>query len=255
MSRKRRPSVPAKGPPERAEKGPAKSPPDTTERKPAKSTTGRAWLGPGVAFALAAAAGGVVSTASAGHVAPEVVLDPSPGLTRPPADTVLPAGEGRSLLERRCGVCHALGLVFQQRLSTEAWKNEVKKMRGWGAFLDDDEAAKVEQFLAANFGRDRPRYEPGLMNPREAEIPTRAESVVGGKGDGAKGAELYRANCAVCHGDSAEGARGPALRDRPIATQPFRFAAAIRAGRGDMPGYPSFETAAVADLFAFVRGR
>jgi mono/diheme cytochrome c family protein len=243
MSRKRRPS------------GLPKSPPRETERNPAKPAGGGGWLGPVVAFALAAAVGGVVSTAFAARVAPEVVLDPSPGLTRSPADRVLPAGEGRSLFERRCGVCHALGLVFQQRLSAEAWKNEVKKMRGWGAFLDDDEAAKVEQFLAANFGRDRPPYEPGLMNPREAEIPTRAESVVGGKGDAIKGAELYKANCAVCHGDSAEGARGPALRERPIATQPFRFAAAVRAGRGDMPGYPSFEPAVVADLLAFVRGR
>jgi len=207
-------------------------------------------------FAWSAALGAVVIAALApGPIAAKVILDPSSGFSRPATAKELPPGEGRSLLERRCGTCHALGLVMQQRLSPEAWANEVKKMRGWGAFLSDEEAAAVTGVLAANLGLDAPRYVPALLDSREAEVatrPERAEKVPGPRGDAAKGAELFKVNCAPCHGEAAEGARGPALRERPITTQPQRFASALREGRGDMPGYPAFDPAAVADLFAFI---
>jgi mono/diheme cytochrome c family protein len=208
---------------------------------------------PWVAFVLAAAVGAAISLslAPAGARA-GVILDPSSGPSRPPTERALPAGEGRSLFERRCGTCHALGMVMQQRLTPEAWANEVKKMRGWGAFLSDEEAAAVTGVLAANLGVDGPRYVPGLLDPREAEVATRAETAPWPAGDRAKGAELFKVNCAPCHGEAAEGTRGPALRDRPIATQPLRFASVLASSRGDMPGYPSFDAAAVADLFAFI---
>jgi len=209
-------------------------------------------------FAWSAALGAVVTAVLApGPIAAKVILDPASGFSRPATVKELPPGEGRSLLERRCGTCHAIGLVMQQRLAPEAWANEVKKMRGWGAFLSDEEAAAVTTLLAANLGLDGARYVPALLDPREAEVPTRAERAEkarGPRGDPAKGAELFKVNCAPCHGEAAEGARGPALRGRPITTQPRRFASALREGRGDMPGYPTFESAAVADLFAFVGG-
>jgi mono/diheme cytochrome c family protein len=212
----------------------------------------RGWQSPVAAFALAVGVGAALSTALArGEPRREVILDPAHGPSRPPIEKTLSAGEGRSLVERRCGVCHSLGLVMQQRLSPEAWKNEVKKMRGWGAFMDDDEAAKITELLGSSLGKDGPLYVPGLLDPREAEGLTHAEVGTGPRGDVAKGAELYKVNCAPCHGASAEGARGPALRSRPIATQPLRFASLVRSGRGDMPGYPTFDDAAIADLFAF----
>jgi mono/diheme cytochrome c family protein len=212
----------------------------------------RGWQSPLVAFALAVGVGAAISTALArGEPRGQVILDLAPGSSTPPTEKTLPRGEGRSLLERRCGVCHSLGLVMQQRLSPEAWKNEVKKMRGWGAFMDDDEAAKITELLGSSLGKDGPLYVPGHLDAREADAPTRREAATGPRGDLAKGAELYKVNCAPCHGASAEGARGPALRSRPIATQPLRFASLVRSGRGDMPGYPTFDDAAIADLFAF----
>jgi mono/diheme cytochrome c family protein len=220
------------------------------KKKDAPPSSGAAW--PVAAFALAAAIGAVATTAAAGRGSTEATLDPTPGISRPATERALPPGEGMSLTERRCTPCHGLGLVFQQRLSAETWQSEVKKMRGWGAYLDDDEAAAVTTYLASTFGRDAPRYEFGLLDPRQAELPTRAESVPG-HGDAVKGSELYKTNCASCHGDVAEGGRGPALRDRPIATQPFRFASSVRVGRGDMPGFPSFKGSEVPDIFAFVR--
>jgi mono/diheme cytochrome c family protein len=205
-------------------------------------------------FAWSAALGAVITAVVApGPIAAKVFLDPAGGFSHPATVKELPPGEGRSLLERRCGTCHALGLVMQQRLAAEAWANEVKKMRGWGAFLSDEEAVAVTGLLATNLGLDTQRYVPARLDPREAEVPTRAEKKVPGpRGDSAKGAELFKVNCAPCHGEAAEGARGPALRGRPITTQPQRFASALREGRGDMPGYPTFDAAAVADLFAFI---
>jgi len=209
---------------------------------------------PGATFALAAAVGAAVSMPFApAKVSAEVILDAASGFSHPATARVLPEGEGRSLLERRCATCHALGLVLQQRLGAEAWAAEVKKMRGWGAFLSDDEAAAVTGVLAGNLGVEGPRYEFALLDAREADIPTRAEAKLGPSGDGSNGATVFKQNCAPCHGDSAEGGRGPALRDRPITTQPGRFAAVVREGRGDMPGYPTFDPAAVADMLAFVR--
>jgi mono/diheme cytochrome c family protein len=208
------------------------------------------------AFLLAGAVGAAISTALArGPEKREVILDTTAALSRPATEKALPAGEGRSLVERRCATCHTLGLVMQQRLSAEAWKNEVKKMRGWGAFATDEEAAAITAVLAASLGLDGPHYVPASLDAIEAEGPTRAEVATGPRGDPATGAELFKVNCAPCHGSGGEGARGPALRQRPIATQPTRFASSVRSGRGDMPGYPTFDDAALADLFAFVSAR
>jgi mono/diheme cytochrome c family protein len=208
---------------------------------------------PVAAFLLAAAVGAAISTALArGEEKREVILDTPAAPSRPATEKTLPAGEGRSLVERRCATCHTLGLVMQQRLSPEAWKNEVKKMRGWGAFASDEEAAAITAVLASSLGVDGPYYVPASIDPREAEGPTRAETVGGARGDPGKGSELFKVNCAPCHGASAEGARGPTLRLRPVSTQPTRFASIVRSGRGDMPGYPSFDDPAIADLFAFV---
>ncbi len=209
---------------------------------------------PGSAFALATAIGAAVSAAVApGRVGAEVILDPATGFSRPPTAKALPAGEGRSLLERRCETCHALGMILQQRLSADAWAAEVKKMRGWGAFMSDDEAAAVTALLASNLGREGASYVPALLDPGEADLATRAESTPGPRGDAANGAVVFKQSCAPCHGESAEGARGPALRGRPITTQPTRFATVVREGAGDMPGYPTLDTAAVTDIFEFVR--
>jgi mono/diheme cytochrome c family protein len=224
-------------------------------KKSAPEPSPRQWAAPAVAFVIACAVGALVTTAASGRGRLEATLDPTPGITRAAPERALPPGAGKSLMERRCATCHALGLILQQHLSPEAWQSEVKKMRGWGAFLDDDEAATVTAYLASTFGRDAPPFEPSLLDPREAETPWRAESVPGAPGDPVKGADLYKSNCAACHGEAAEGGRGPALRDRPIATQPFRFAKSVRVGRGDMPGFPTFKGSEMADILAFVRGR
>lgn len=47
--------------------------------------------------------------------------------------------------------------------------------------------------------------------------------------------DLYRQNCALCHGINGGGAQGPPLIDRPRTPQ--EVAAQMRSGRGEMPSF------------------
>lgn len=73
-------------------------------------------------------------------------------------------------------------------------------------------------------------------------------------GDPERGATLFTADCALCHGIDAGGtSRGPAL------TAPSNDRAAadaldvVRYGAGDMPAYPELNDAELADLLAWLR--
>ncbi len=47
--------------------------------------------------------------------------------------------------------------------------------------------------------------------------------------------DLYRQNCALCHGINGGGAQGPPLIDRPRSAEEVR--AIVVAGRGEMPSF------------------
>ena len=82
------------------------------------------------------------------------------------------------------------------------------------------------------------------------------------KGDASRGAPLFKANCARCHGERAEGKDGPALANpafRAIATEGFLTATILR-GRGQMPKFgeqakdhEKLSPAQVADIVAFLK--
>ena len=84
-------------------------------------------------------------------------------------------------------------------------------------------------------------------------------------GDGARGAELWKANCASCHGAEGEGAEGPALANRVLlesATDTYLFETVGRGRRGtSMPAFsvpsPVRRTLAeeeIESLVAHIRG-
>lgn len=85
------------------------------------------------------------------------------------------------------------------------------------------------------------------------------------RGDAAAGAEVYRANCAGCHGPGGEGAaQGPPLIDEMYAEDVFPDEAlvdAVRNGaRSDawdfplMPAMPGLSSTDLSDVLAHVRG-
>jgi sulfite dehydrogenase (cytochrome) subunit B len=69
----------------------------------------------------------------------QVTLKPGPGL-----DTV----------RTSCSVCHTLNYIKMNSpfLTPDAWKAEVTKMRdGYGAPIDDDNAAAIVKYLSDNY--------------------------------------------------------------------------------------------------------
>jgi len=64
----------------------------------------------------------------------------------------LPEGEGKKLLEERCGNCHDLKPVVSLRQSQDAWKELIVKMRGYGAQLNNKEVDVAIEYLTKHFG-------------------------------------------------------------------------------------------------------
>jgi mono/diheme cytochrome c family protein len=54
-------------------------------------------------------------------------------------------------------------------------------------------------------------------------------------GDQAKGEELYKASCAVCHGPQATGGIGPRLAGNPVLSNDQAFWKIVHEGRHVMP--------------------
>src|ERR1700731_3261108 len=68
----------------------------------------------------------------------------------------LPPGEGKPIVERMCGSCHALKVVTSKRASPEQWSQLVDQMVSRGAEGTDEEIQTVIEYLSKNFGLDSP---------------------------------------------------------------------------------------------------
>jgi hypothetical protein len=72
----------------------------------------------------------------------------------------LPAGAMQAKATTACMECHEARIILQQRLSKAAWTKEVDKMTKWGAVVDPNDRDALIDYLSANFGPDKPAYEP-----------------------------------------------------------------------------------------------
>jgi mono/diheme cytochrome c family protein len=82
----------------------------------------------------------------------------------------------------------------------------------------------------------------------EEDDDSKSSVLSGLTGDEANGEILYDANCAGCHGASAEGASGPAIYNEDDDD----FVEAIQEGEGSMPAFPDLSGQNIADIIAFV---
>jgi cytochrome c5 len=82
-----------------------------------------------------------------------LALNLGPGINLPPAKPVtLPAGDGKQLVETRCGLCHDLERVAAVKRRKADWPVIVANMVEQGAPVTADETRAINDYLAANFG-------------------------------------------------------------------------------------------------------
>ena len=72
----------------------------------------------------------------------------------PSAQSLLPEGEGKELIETVCTQCHGLRTITEAKYSLAEWENVVYDMVSEGAPLLEEEVEIVAQYLAKHFGRE-----------------------------------------------------------------------------------------------------
>ena len=70
------------------------------------------------------------------------------------AQSTLPEGEGRDIVEDVCNTCHGLNNITDSRRSKAQWQRVVSQMLIMGAPLADYEVDTVVDYLAKNFGSE-----------------------------------------------------------------------------------------------------
>lgn len=70
------------------------------------------------------------------------------------ADTDLPEGKGKDLVESACSQCHGFERIVRQSMTAEQWRGTLREMLENGATLNPDDWDAVVAYLAKNFGPD-----------------------------------------------------------------------------------------------------
>ncbi len=86
----------------------------------------------------------------------------------------LPPGPMQQKATTACTECHDTGIIVQQRLDKNAWTKEVDKMMKWGAVVSAEDRQPLIDYLAANFGTDKPPLN-GSPYPKSAKAATKAK--------------------------------------------------------------------------------
>src|SRR5262249_12884003 len=82
-----------------------------------------------------------------------LALNLGPGANMPPAKpAALPDGQGKSLVETRCNLCHDLERVATIKRGRGDWPAIVANMVARGATATPDEAKTITSYLASQFG-------------------------------------------------------------------------------------------------------
>lgn len=164
---------------------------------------------------------------------------------------------GRQSFTENCLMCHGEEMTTGQRLTAKQWNTEVEKMIGWGSPVPPEQKAPLIGYLIGRYSDKVPPAPAERMTLEQALAsvePTPSEADLAG-GDPTRGAALYTANCATCHGADGRGAElGTNLVQRSVLLRPSEFDEVVRKGRRRMPGFAAALSAAQeADLLAWLR--
>jgi mono/diheme cytochrome c family protein len=164
---------------------------------------------------------------------------------------------GRVAFRDNCLMCHSEEMTTQSRLTEKQWATELDKMIGWGAPVPPELKGPLFEYLVGT--HSGPAATP-LEAPRRITIGAALarilpEGPLVDVGDRKRGAPLYAAHCATCHGADARGGDlGTCLVEKPVLVRPSEFTAVVRQGRHRMPGFAAaLKPEQEADILAWLR--
>jgi competence ComEA-like helix-hairpin-helix protein len=85
------------------------------------------------------------------------------------ANTELPEGKGKDLVESSCADCHSLQRIMAQRLDEDGWNGIIREMIENGAAINPNDLKVIVSYLAKNFGPDK---KVNINKAGETEIGT-----------------------------------------------------------------------------------
>ena len=71
------------------------------------------------------------------------------------AESELPEGSGKDLVENTCIDCHSLARIEAQHLNEEGWNGIIREMIENGAPINPNDMKAIVAYLARNFGPDK----------------------------------------------------------------------------------------------------
>ncbi len=106
-----------------------------------------------------------------------------PALLR--AQSYLPDGKGKEILDSYCQECHGLDPVIRQSLSAVEWQKVIARMTQKGANLNKADVETLVEYLTAYFGPDSAAPKVDVNRATASELqktlelqPTEAEALV-----------------------------------------------------------------------------
>jgi hypothetical protein len=112
----------------------------------------------------------------------------------PTSDMLFPTGQGQSIANFQCLICHSAGMVLRQPARTQAqWKETINKMRSaYGAPLPAEQVDALATYFTRVVAVDSV-HQPAAV-PQEPKTE-------GGKHDSVDGAAILAGNCARTKAD------------------------------------------------------
>ncbi len=125
----------------------------------------------------------------------------------PVSDRQFPAGEGASIADSQCLICHSAGMVLTQPARTQAqWKETINKMRSaYGAPIPMERIDALALYLSqlpaeGDLSTDVSRSSDSPMTESAPASATRAAV--------SDGALIFTGHCAACHQTAGAGLPG-----------------------------------------------
>jgi mono/diheme cytochrome c family protein len=163
-------------------------------------------------------------------------------ITLPHFEPEMPAAAGREAFLAVCDSCHSPRyVVMQPPFSQHQWEATVDKMaKVYGAQMDDDQRRAIIDYLASTHGPDaKPNAAavsgnddsdflsaPRVPTPVEKFPPITASSNTAELASSvSRGADLFKQDCAACHGAEGrgDGVIAPVLLPKPANLFAIRF--------------------------------